>query len=55
MTTKSPVLRYAREKNFSPGEMEESAALMLDWIRDMAKIDAVARRGWSILQKLYPV
>ncbi|KAI9753822.1 MAG: hypothetical protein M1815_005976 [Lichina confinis] len=55
MTTKSSILRYAREKHFPPGEMESSAALMLDWIHDMSKIDAVARRAWIILKQVYPV
>ncbi|KAI9882471.1 MAG: hypothetical protein M1823_005780 [Watsoniomyces obsoletus] len=55
MTTKSPLLRGVRENNFAAGEMEESVALMLDWIRDMAKIDAVAERAWSILEQLFPM
>ena len=54
MTTKSALLRQIQEKNFEPGELEESATLMLDWIRDMRKVDGIAQWGWKILEHLYP-
>jgi hypothetical protein len=43
-----------KDKNFEPGELEESTVLMLDWIRDMRKVDRIAQWGWKILEHLYP-
>ncbi|KAI9768884.1 MAG: hypothetical protein M1839_003861 [Geoglossum umbratile] len=54
MTTKSALLRRVQEEHFEPGELEESAALMLEWVRDMRVMDSVARWAWTILMGVYP-
>jgi hypothetical protein len=54
MTTQSEILSYICQNNLEPGELEETASLMLDWIRDMKKVDGIAQWGWSILERLYP-
>jgi hypothetical protein len=54
MTTQSEQLCYIRDTHFEPGELEESASLMLDWIQDMKKVDGIAAWGCGILERLYP-
>ena len=55
MTTQSPMLRYICEKNSLSGGTEGSAALMLDWIKDMKEIDPVAHCAWMVLAQIYVV
>ncbi|KAH0559908.1 hypothetical protein GP486_003572 [Trichoglossum hirsutum] len=54
MTNQSESLRYIRDTHFEPGELEESASLMLDWIHDMKKVDSNAAWCCGILERLYP-
>ncbi|KAH0544603.1 hypothetical protein FGG08_001252 [Glutinoglossum americanum] len=52
MTTQSELLGYVCDTHFEPGELEESASLMLDWVYDMKKVDCIAEWGWRILERL---
>ncbi|KAI9832178.1 MAG: hypothetical protein M1819_004530 [Sarea resinae] len=53
MTTENRVLKYIRESQFAPGELEQSASLMLDFILDMRQVDGIAELSWDILKPLY--
>ena len=55
MTTQSELLEFIRDNHLEPGELEESAGLMLDWIRDMKKIESTAEWGWRVIERVYPI
>ncbi|KAI9780525.1 MAG: hypothetical protein M1839_006643 [Geoglossum umbratile] len=51
MTTQSELLGFIRDTHLEPEELEESAGLMLDWIRDMKKVEGIAEWGWRLLER----
>ncbi|KAK3082434.1 hypothetical protein LTR53_020377, partial [Teratosphaeriaceae sp. CCFEE 6253] len=36
-------------------EIEQTAELMLDWMRDVKQVDGIAEWSWGILEALYNV
>jgi hypothetical protein len=56
MTRHNPMLRDIRAQlcgaRFET-EVDESAEMMLDWIRDLKSTDSVAMWCWKILQPIY--
>ena len=53
MTTENACLKQICEKHVNREELKVTVGLLLDWIRDMRQVDAVADWGWKILEPLY--
>ena len=52
MTAHHPLLHDIRQKYFPNSEIENTAALMMNWLQDMREVDGVAHWGWEILSQL---
>lgn len=53
MTTENECLSRICETHVSHEEIEKTASLMLEWIRDVKQLDGVAEWSWRILEPLY--
>lgn len=56
MTRHNPMLRDIRAELCGPrfeAEVDQSAEMMLDWIRDLKGTDPMAMWCWKILQGIY--
>lgn len=53
LTTESACLQQICDERVNREDMEQSAQLMLDWLRDMRQVDGIAEWGWRILEPLY--
>lgn len=53
MITVSPMLDQIAREFLDPIEVEGTVMLLLEWIRDMAQVEGVARWSWSVLRELY--
>ena len=53
MTTENECLRRICENHVNHEEIQKTAALMLDWVRDVKQLDGVAAWSWRILEPLY--
>jgi hypothetical protein len=49
----SGLLQTICEENIGSDEMQGSIDGMLEWLRDMQQMDAIADWGWNLLEKLY--
>lgn len=47
------MLKHIRDTQIEKGKLEETAQLMLEWMRDMRQVDGIAEWGWKILEPLY--
>jgi hypothetical protein len=52
MTTRHPLLHDIRQKYFPNNEIENTTALMMNWMQDMREVDGVAQWAWEILSLL---
>jgi hypothetical protein len=41
------------DQHVNQNEMNQSIALMLEWVRDMRQVDGFASWGWRVLEPLY--
>lgn len=53
MTTENECLRRICESQVNHEEIQKTATLMLDWVRDVKQLDGVAAWSWRILEPLY--
>lgn len=53
MTRESGVLRQICDESIKPEDLQRTAALMLDWIRDVKQLDGIAEWSWGILEPLF--
>lgn len=52
LTSRYPLLRNIKDQYFTNNEIEDTIALIVNWMRDMRDIDRVAKWGWEILSQL---
>jgi len=53
MTRENGVLRQICEEQVNSEHLKCTAALMLDWIRDVKQVDGIAEWSWTILEPLF--
>lgn len=53
MTTETECLRTICEERVNKEELEQTASLMLDWLRDVKQVDGIAEWSWKIVEPLY--
>ncbi|KAK3058886.1 hypothetical protein LTR09_000451 [Extremus antarcticus] len=53
MTTENECLRVICEGQVNAEEIQRTAHLMLDWIKDVKQMDGIAEWSWRILEPLY--
>jgi hypothetical protein len=57
MTRYNPMLQDIRARLCGPrfeNEIEQTVDLLIDWIRDLKRIDPIAMRCWEVLRVLFP-
>lgn len=55
MTTENECLSKICDEKVNRDELEQTASLMLDWLRDIKQVDGIAEWSWKILSPLYRV
>lgn len=53
MTTENECLKQICDERVNKDDLEQTASLMLDWLRDIKQVDGIAEWGWKILNPLY--
>lgn len=53
MTTENECLQRICESQVSHEDIQRTASLMLDWVRDVRQLDGIADWSWRILEPLY--
>lgn len=53
MTTENECLKQICDERVNRDELERTASLMLDWLRDVKQVDGIADWSWNILSPLY--
>jgi hypothetical protein len=50
---RSDFLKRICEEQVSSERVQETIALMLDWMRDVKQVDGTAEWGWSIMEQIF--
>ena len=53
MTTENECLRRICESQVNHEDIQKTASLMLDWVRDVKQLDGIADWSWRILEPLF--
>ena len=53
MTYENDILRQICDDQVNRDDIQKTAALMLDWIRDVKQVDGIAEWNWKILEPLF--
>ncbi|KAL1305957.1 hypothetical protein AAFC00_004095 [Neodothiora populina] len=53
MTTENTCLKGICDERVNREDLEQTASLMLDWLRDIKQVDGIAEWSWKILSPLY--
>ena len=53
MTRENGVLRQICDEQVNNEDLQRTATLMLDWIRDVKQLDGIAEWSWGILEPMF--
>ena len=53
MTTENECLQRICESRVNHEDIQKTASLMLDWVRDVKQLDGIAEWSWRLLEPLY--